>query len=157
MKHINLHILNVTNGLSDMNGEMKFAQDRLVVEQLKGSSGGGALEIKGFVGFQNGVFADLTATTNEVRIRYPKGVSSSVDAKLRLLGNLNSLLVSGNVLLVRFGMDSSVDLTSLAVGGGSVSAPIDPASPMNRVHLDIHVTSAPELGFQNSLLPSPAM
>jgi translocation and assembly module TamB len=150
LSHINVHMMDITNGLTDMNGTMAFDQDRLVVQQLKGSSGGGDLEVKGFVGYQNGIFVDLTATTQHVRIRYPKGVSSSVDAKLRVLGNLDSLLVSGNVQLMRFGIDSNVDLTSLATGGGGVSAPIDPTSSMNRVHLDIHVTSAPELGFQNS-------
>lgn len=150
LSHINVHMMNITNGLTDMNGTMAFDQDRLVVQQVKGSSGGGELEVKGFVGYQNGIFVDLTTTTQHVRIRYPKGVSSSVDAKLRLLGNLDSLLVSGNVELMRFGIDSNVDLTSLATGGGGVSAPIDPTSPMNRVHLDVHVTSAPELGFQNS-------
>lgn len=150
LSHINMHMVNLTNGLTDMNGTMAFDQDRLVVQQLKGSSGGGDLELKGFVGYQNGIFVDLTATTQHVRIRYPKGVSSSVDAKLRVLGNLDSLLVSGNVQLMRFGIDSNVDLASLATGGGGVSAPIDPTSPMNHVHLDIHVTSSPELGFQNS-------
>ncbi|MHB1936730.1 MAG: translocation/assembly module TamB domain-containing protein [Acidobacteriaceae bacterium] len=150
LSHINLHMLDLTNGLTDMNGAMAFDQDRLVVQQLKGSSGGGNLEVKGFVGYQNGIFVDLTTTTQHVRIRYPKGVSSSVDAKLRLLGNLDSLLVSGNVELMRFGLDSNVDLASLATGGGGVTAPIDPTSPMNRIHLDVHVTSAPELGFQNS-------
>ena len=148
--HINMHLLNITNGLSDMNGTMVFDQDRLVVQQMKGSSGGGVLDVTGFVGFRNGIFADLTVTTQEVRIRYPKGISSSVDAKLRVLGNLDSLLISGNVQMMRFGVDSNIDLTSLAVGGAGVSAPIDPSSPLNRVHLDIHVTSAPELGFQNS-------
>ena len=150
LTHINVHMINVTNGLTDMNGTMAFDQDRLVVQQLKGSSGGGDLQVTGFVGYQNGVFVDLTAIMQHVRIRYPKGVSSSVDAKVRLLGNLDSLLVSGNVVLMRFGIDSNVDLASLVTGGGGVIAPIDPTSPSNRVHLDIHVTSAPELGFQNS-------
>jgi translocation and assembly module TamB len=150
LSHINVHMINITNGLTDMNGTMAFDQDRLVVQQLKGSSGGGDLEVNGFVGYQNGIFVDLTTTTQQVRIRYPKGVSSSVDAKLRILGNLDSLLISGNVQLIRFGMDSTVDLASLATGGGTVAAPIDPTSQANRVHLDIHVTSAPELGFQNS-------
>ncbi len=149
VSHVNIHMMNVTNGLTDMNGEMVFDQDRLVVQQLKGSSGGGALMVNGFVGYRNGVFVDLTATTKDVRIRYPKGVSSSVDSKLRLLGTTDSLLLSGDVRLMRFGIGSSVDLTSFA-GGGSVSAPIDPSSPLNRVRLDVHVTSAPELGFQNS-------
>lgn len=150
VRHVNVHMLNVTNGLTDMNGRMLFDQDRLVVEQLQGSSGGGTLQIKGFVGYRNGVFADLTATTKDLRIRYPKGVSSSVDAKLRLLGTTDSLLLSGNVEMMRFGIGSSVDLTSLAGGSGGVSAPVDPSSPLNRVRLDVHVTSAPELGFQNS-------
>ncbi|MEO6829734.1 MAG: translocation/assembly module TamB domain-containing protein, partial [Acidobacteriaceae bacterium] len=149
VSHLNLHMLNVTNGLTNMNGEMVFDQDKLLIERLQGSSGGGALEMKGFVGYRKGVFVDLTATTKDVRVRYPRGVSSSVDSRLRLLGTSDSLLLSGNVQMMRFGIGSNVDLTSLAAGGG-VSAPIDPSSPLNRVRLDVHVTSAPELGFQNS-------
>ncbi|MGC1783312.1 MAG: translocation/assembly module TamB domain-containing protein [Acidobacteriaceae bacterium] len=150
VSHVNVHLVNVTNGLTDMNGEMMFDQDRLVVQQLQGSSGGGALALTGFVGYRNGIFVDLTAAANQVRIRYPKGVSTSVDAKLRLLGTSDSLLLSGNVKAMRFGIGSSVDLTSFATGSSGVSAPIDPTSPLNRVRLDVHVTSAPELGFQNS-------
>lgn len=149
VRNVNLHMMNVTNGLTNMNGEMLFDQDRLVVQQLTGYSGGGALEVKGFVGYRNGVFVDLTATSKDVRIRYPKGVSSSADAKLRLLGTPANLMLSGNVMVTRFGVGSSFDLSALA-GGGSVSAPIDPSSSLNRVRLDIHITSAPQLGFQNS-------
>jgi translocation and assembly module TamB len=150
VKHVTVHVLNVTNGLTDMNGELLFDQDRMVVQQLKGHSGGGDLAVGGFVGYRNGVFADLTLTTKDVRIRYPKGVSSSVDSKVRVLGNADNLLVSGNVQMVRFGIGTNIDLTSLATGAAGVSAPIDPASPLNRVRLDVHVTSAPELAFQNS-------
>jgi translocation and assembly module TamB len=150
VSHVNVHMLNVTNGLTDMNGEMLFDQDRLVVQQLKGSSGGGELQMSGFVGYRSGIFVDLTATTKDVRIRYPKGVSSSADAKLRLLGSSDNLLLSGNVKVMRFGIGSSVDLASLAGQGSGISAPIDPSSPLNHIRLDVHITSAPELGFQNS-------
>lgn len=150
VNHANLHLLNVANGLTDMNGTMLFDQDRLVVQQLKGYSGGGELAVQGFIGYRRGVFVDLTATTKDVRIRYPKGVSTSVDSKLRLLGSSDNLVLSGNVMVMRFGIGSSVDLTSLAGGASGISAPIDPTSPLNRVRLDVHVTSAPELGFQNS-------
>jgi translocation and assembly module TamB len=150
VSHVNVHLANVTNGLTDMNGEMAFDQDRLVIQRLQGSSGGGLLSLTGFVGYRSGIFVDLTAVANQVRIRYPKGVSTSVDGKLRLLGTSGSLLLSGNVKAMRFGIGSSVDLASLATGSSGVSAPIDPTSPLNRVRLDIQVTSAPELGFQNS-------
>ncbi|HET9086159.1 MAG TPA: translocation/assembly module TamB domain-containing protein [Acidobacteriaceae bacterium] len=150
VEHLTVHVLNVTNGLTDMNGELLFDQDRLIVQQLKGYSGGGELSLGGYVGYRNGPFLDLTATTREVRIRYPKGISSAVDAKLRLLGNSDSQLLSGDVRMVRFGIGSNIDLTSLATGAAGVTAPSDPASALNRVRLDLHVTSAPELGFQNS-------
>ncbi|MHB8302387.1 MAG: translocation/assembly module TamB domain-containing protein [Acidobacteriaceae bacterium] len=151
LKNVTVHLLNVTNGLTDMNGELLFDQDRLVVQHLQGHSGGGALAFGGFVGYRNGAFVDLTATTKGVRVRYPKGVSSSVDAKLRLMGNADSMLLSGNVEMMRFGIGNNIDLTSLATGATGVSAPIDPSSPLNRVRLDVHVTSAPELAFQNSV------
>lgn len=150
VSHVNVHLANITNGLTDLNGEMAFDQDRLVIQRLQGSSGGGLLSLTGFVGYRSGIFVDVTATANQVRIRYPKGVSTSVDGKLRLLGTSDSLQLSGNIKAMRFGIGSSVDLASLASGSSGVSAPIDPTSPLNRVRLDIQVTSAPELGFQNS-------
>lgn len=150
VEHVTVHVLNVTNGLTDMNGDLQFDQDRLIVQQLKGYSGGGELAIGGYVGYRNGPFLDLTATTRNVRIRYPKGISSSVDAKLRLLGNSDSQLLSGDIRMVRFGIGSNIDLTSLATGAAGVTTPTDPTSALNRVRLDLHVTSAPELGFQNS-------
>lgn len=151
IENVNLHMANVTNGLTNMNGEALFDQDRLVIQKLTGSSGGGTLTMNGFIGYRNGIFVDLTATSRGVRIRYPKGVSSSADAKLRLLGTPASMLLNGNVLITRFDVGSSFDLAALASGGGNVSAPIDPNSPLNRVRLDVRVTSAPQLGFQNSL------
>lgn len=146
--HVTAHMLTVTNGLTDMNGKLLFDQDRILVQDLKGYSGGGEVDLGGFIGYRDGLFMDLTAKAKDVRVRYPKGVSSTTDANLRLVGNTDSMLLSGNLEMMRLGLGGSVDLTSLA--GGAVSAPIDPSSPLNRVRLDIHVTSAPELGFQNS-------
>ena len=150
VSHLSIHARNVTNGLTDMNGQLLFDQDRLVIQNLRGSSGGGMLNLHGFVGYRRGIFLDVTANANDVRIRYPKGVSTAVDAKLRLQGTSASVLLSGSVRMMRFGISSNFDVTSLASGGSGVSGTVDPTSPANRVRLDVHVTSAPELGFQNS-------
>lgn len=151
IKNVSLHVPSLTNGITDMNGDLVFDRDRLVLENVTGYSGGGPLTLTGFLGYRNGAYVDVTATTKDVRIRYPKGISSSVDTKLRLLGKTDSLLLSGDVNLMRFGIGNTMDLTSLATGNSGVSAPVDPTSPLNRVRLDLHVTSAPELGFQNSI------
>lgn len=148
--HVNLHVANVTNGLTDLNGELVFDQDRLEIQKLTGSSGGGEVNIAGYIGYRGGLYLDLNATANGVRIRYPVGVSSTANAKLRLMGTTDTMLLSGNVLLTRFGLTSNADLAALASTTSGVSSPINPASPLNRVRLEVHLTSAPELGFQNS-------
>ncbi|MBB6144049.1 translocation and assembly module TamB [Silvibacterium bohemicum] len=138
------------NGLSQMNGTLSFDQDRLDVKDLTAVSGGGKLKMGGFVTYQQGLYADLNATAKDVRIRYPQGISSMADAKMRLLGTQASLLLSGTVTVTRFVIGSDLDLASFSSATGSVSLPPDPNSPSNRLRLDIHILSAPQLDFQNS-------
>ncbi|GGH12490.1 translocation/assembly module TamB [Silvibacterium dinghuense] len=139
------------NGLSQMNGTLAFDQDRLDVKNLTAVSGGGKITLGGFMTYQQGLYADLSATAKDVRIRYPQGVSSMADAKMRLQGTQASLLLSGTVTITRFVIGSDLDLTSLSSSNSSVSLPPDPDAPSNKLRLDVHIVSAPQLDFQNSL------
>jgi translocation and assembly module TamB len=137
------------NGLSQMTGTLEFNQNRLDVKSLTAVSGGGKLQLGGFVTYQQGLYCDLSATAKDVRIRYPQGVSSMADARLRLQGTQTSLLLSGNVTITRFVIGSDLDLGSFA-SAGSVSLPPDPNAPSSHLRMDIHIVSAPQLDFQNS-------
>ena len=141
---------NVPNGLSQLNGTLIFDQDRLQVKSLTGTTGGGHVSITGFVTDQQGIYADLTATGTDIRIRYPAGISSMVDTKLRLQGTQKSLTLGGSVQLTRFTISPNLDFASFAGPSNGVSPPPDPNAFANRVRLNIHVTSSPELDFQNS-------
>jgi translocation and assembly module TamB len=138
------------NGLSQINGTLVFDQDRLTVQQLSGVTGGGKLQIAGSITYQQGLYGDLTATGKDIRIRYPQGVSSMADAKLRLQGTETNLLLSGNILVTRFSISPNLDLASLKSSFGSAGPIPDSNSTSNHVRLDVHVTSAAELNFQNS-------
>ena len=138
------------NGLSQMTGTLAFDQDRLDVKDLTAVSGGGKLKLGGFITYQQGFYADLNATAKDVRIRYPQGISSMADAKMRLQGTQQSLLLSGTVTVTRFVIGADLDLASFSSSTGSVSLPLDPNSPSNHLRLDVHVVSAPQLDFQNS-------
>jgi translocation and assembly module TamB len=138
------------NGLSQLNGTLEFDQDRLQVKNLTGTTGGGQVSITGYVTYQQGIYGDLTATGTDIRIRYPAGVSSMVNTKLRLQGTQNSLVLSGSVLLTRFTLSPNLDFASFASPSSGITPPPDPNAFSNRIRLDIHVTSAPELDFQNS-------
>jgi len=73
-----------------------------------------------------------------------------VDTKLRLQGTQNSLLLSGSVRLTRFLISPNLDFASFSGPSNSITPPPDPNAFSNRIRMDIHVTSSPELDFQNS-------
>jgi translocation and assembly module TamB len=145
---VNIAMDGVPNGLSNVNGTLVFSGDRLQVESLTATTGGGTLKIGGSIRFRSGVYADLTATGDVVRVRL-YGLSATANANLRLQGSLASSTLSGTILITRFGISQAVDFAAFGSPGG-VSAPPDPNSPANKIRLDVHVTSAPQLDFQNS-------
>jgi translocation and assembly module TamB len=148
--NVNVALEDYINGLSRMNGELVFDQDRLDFKDVTAYSGGGLIKVGGFVTYHRGLYADLTATARGVRIRYPQGVTSTADADLRFQGTQASMLLSGRVTLTAFSISPDVDFASLAASSDSVALPPSPDSPSNRVRLDIRITSAPSLDFQNS-------
>jgi translocation and assembly module TamB len=147
-QNVNLSVEGIANGLSNLNGTLVFNEDRLDVKTLTAQTGGGQLKIGGYLAYQNGVFADLTATGDVVRVRY-NGLSATANASFRLQGGPQSLRLSGNVLVTRFGVGADMDFAAFSAAGG-VEAPTDPNSAMNKIRLDVHITSAPQLDFQNS-------
>ncbi len=146
-----LSLEDLPNGLSQLHGTLEFNQNRLEVRSLTAMSGGGLLSVGGFLAYQNGIFADLSVTGNEVHIRYPEGVSSLADATLHLRGPQNSLLLSGDVLITRFSVSPDLDLAALAAqAGNSVQTIAPPEAPSNHLRLDVHIISSPQLSFQNA-------
>ncbi|MDE1177619.1 MAG: translocation/assembly module TamB domain-containing protein [Edaphobacter sp.] len=148
-ENVNLALDGVPNGLSNMKGKLVFTDDSLQVETLTAKSGGGNLNIKGAIRFRHGIFVDMSATGEAVRVRL-YGLSATATANLKLQGTMTGALLSGNILITRFGVGQDVDFAAFAGAGGTISAPPDPDAAANKVRLDVHVTSSPQLDFQNS-------
>jgi translocation and assembly module TamB len=146
--NVNAAVDGIPNGLSALNGTLVFNEDRLQVENLTATTGGGQLKIGGFLTYSNGIYADLTASGDAVRVRL-YGLSATANTSLRLQGGPQSLLLSGTTLVTRFGVGADVDFAAFASAGGVSAAP-DPGAASNKITLDVHVTSSPQLDFQNS-------
>jgi translocation and assembly module TamB len=146
--NVNAALEGIPNGLSALNGTLAFNEDRLEVTNLTATTGGGQMKIGGFLTYQNGVYADLTATGDVVRVRL-FGLSATGNASLQLQGSPQSLMLTGNVLITRFGVGPTVDFAAFSSAGG-VSAPPQPGAASNKITLNVHVTSSPQLDFQNS-------
>ena len=97
------------NGLADVNGTLVFTADRLQVQTLAGRSGGGNVALTGFLAWQRGLYFDLSAHIHDMRLRYPQGISSMANADLRLSGTPQNSLLSGDLVLTRFGVNPDFD------------------------------------------------
>jgi translocation and assembly module TamB len=145
-----LALEDLPNGLSQIKGTLEFNQNRLEIKSLTAMSGGGVLSIGGFLAYQRGIYADLSVTGKGIRVRYPEGVSSLADASLRLQGSQNNLLLSGNMLVTRFTVSTDLDLTALTATTNAVKTVVPQDAPSNNIRLDVHLTSSPQLNFQNA-------
>jgi len=141
------------NGLSEITGTLVFNEDRLQVQELTARTGGGLLHCGGFIALSpsQGLGFSLSASGREIRLRYPEGLSSTADASFTLTGSMKNALLSGNVTVTRLGLNPQFDFASYLVVGmrGVQAQKID--SLLNSVHLDVRVTSTPELQVQTSL------
>jgi translocation and assembly module TamB len=149
-KNAALSLEDIPNGLSQLNGSLEFNQNRLEVRSLTAMSGGGQLTLGGYLAYQHGLYADITATGSGIRIRYPEGISSLADAQLHLQGVQNNLRLFGEVMITRFTISPDLDVAALAQQTEAVEtiAPLD--APSNHIRLDVHIASSPQLNFQNA-------
>ncbi|WP_026443234.1 translocation/assembly module TamB domain-containing protein [Pseudacidobacterium ailaaui] len=148
--NVAMSVESLPNGLSQLNGTLQFTQDRLQVQSLTGTTGGGQVNVTGYITYQQGIYADLTVTGKDIRIRYPAGISSMIDAKLRLQGTQSAMTLGGNIQLTRFSINPNLDFASFRNVSSNTSPPPDPNAFSNHVRLNVHVTSSPDLDFQNS-------
>jgi translocation and assembly module TamB len=139
------------NGLSRINGRLVFARDRMQIENLTAHTGGGELNLGGFITYRSGVYFDLTASGRDVRLRYPPGVSASANADLRYTGSAKSSQLSGDVTITRFSVNPRFDFAQyLALSKAPINSSI--RNPfLDNMRLDVHVLSTPELRVETSL------
>jgi translocation and assembly module TamB len=152
VNHGSIAYLDLPSGLSDMNGSLVFNKNRLQIENLTAHSGGGTLTLTGEATTYAGqINFDFRAKAQDVRLRYPAGVSSTTNADLRYSGTRESSTLSGDVMVTKLAITPGFDFAAYA-SGGHQSVVVPPAtSPLYRIKLDVHVLTAPDLQMQTAI------
>jgi translocation and assembly module TamB len=140
------------SGLSDLNGVLLFDRNRVQIESLNGTTGGGAVALTGSSTYQNGVFLfDLGATAHDVRLRYPPGVSSTANADVRLTGTTNAALLTGDVVVTKLAVTPGFDFGAYIEKSTQTAVLSHSDSLQSRLKLDVHVLTTPELQMQTAI------
>ena len=152
------NIEGVPNGISNANGAIVFTGDktngtRATIQDFTGETGGGKVTLTGFAGYNGGqpIFR-LRARATEVRIRYPEGVSTVVDAVLNLTGTMDRSNLDGTITIIRTGFNPQSDFSSLLGRSAQpVETPAARTGLLGGLNFDIQINTAPDVQFQSEL------
>jgi translocation and assembly module TamB len=145
--------IDLPSALSEINGTLAFNQDRVQIETLTARTGGGLVQFQGFATVHNRqANFDLKVHGEDVRLRYPPGISSSANLDVRWLGSTFSSNLSGDVTVTRLSMSQGFDFASYLPSGSQTSTLPQTNPLLNSIRLNVHITTMPELQMQTTML-----
>jgi len=132
-----LRHFSLPRSLESVNGRVLFDARGARVDNLTARVGGGDVQFGGRVTFEAYLPSEvsLTASGQNMRLRYPEDVSSTVDAELALTGRIDAPTLSGTVTVKSAVWEGRVDPSATlldltrAFGGASASGSPTTASP----------------------------
>lgn len=152
LKNASVSFVDFPNGIENANGVIFLYRDRAMIETLTAQSGGGRIDVSGFVSLAGGIAFHLQAKTTGVRVRYPEGISSTSDAAVTFTGTPERSLLAGNAMVTRVGLSLQSDLGSmLARSAQPVQAPLEPSRFRQGLRFDLHIVTAPQVRVETNV------
>ncbi len=142
--------------IDEVNGTLVFREDRIEVESLRATIGGGQVAIGGFIGVDGikPTRVRLTIQGQDVALRYYEGISIDGDFNLLLSGDLERMVLQGDVNVDRAlyfkDIDFSQSLLNVILSRKSV-VPTVSATWQDRVTLRLRVTAPGALAVRNNV------
>jgi hypothetical protein len=145
------------HSLDAVNGRLSFDAGGIRIDEVNGKLAGGDVAFGGRIALSGFTPSELnlTAAGQQMRIRYPEGFVSTIDADLALRGNMASPVLSGTVTvrnaLYSKRFEPNADLFNLTgsatapLGGGATAAPTLP------VRFDVQIDAPSSLRIENNL------
>ncbi|HEY7856445.1 MAG TPA: translocation/assembly module TamB domain-containing protein, partial [Terriglobales bacterium] len=148
---------NLPIAFDHIEGQLSLRGNRAQIDHLTADTGSGNVAITGFASRTAGITNfDLAATGVNLRLRY-QGISATGDVQLRLNGSSlehaggRNATLSGAAQLNRIGLDQNFDLALVLAGLQSPPELPDPGSVLNRIGLDVHLVTGPQLQVATNL------
>ncbi len=139
-------------GLQHCNGTLALAKDRINITQFKGNIGGGTLTAQGGMALRPSIHFDMGAAAHEIRLLYPQGVRTSINANLRLSGSPRAAVLGGTVDVADLSFTNAFDLDNFVNQlSGGVEAPPSQGLAQN-ITLDLALHSSNNLNLVSRTL-----
>ena len=138
LKNASVNFVDFPNGIDNANGTILLYRDRATIDTFTAESGGGKIEVTGFASLAGQTTFHLRVNASGVRVRYPEGISSTVNASLSFTGTKDRSLAAGDVTVTRVGLNLESDLGAmLARSAMPIQTPLDPSPFLQGLRLTL--------------------
>jgi translocation and assembly module TamB len=136
--------------IDKLNGVLKLDNEKIRISEMSAQVGGGQVSLGGTFGYRGAKDFDLALKASSLRLRYPEGLRSMLDANLIWTGDMDGSTLRGTVLVDGISFTPDFDLASFGdqFGGGATV----PAAPgfADTVNLQVRVQSKDNLSATSS-------
>jgi len=149
----NFNISDVRNGISNATGVIVFTGNRASIQSFTGETGGGKIALSGFIAYGGGpTIFRLHARVDQVRVRYPEGVSTVANASLNLSGSTDRSILAGTITVLRASFNPQADFSSvLAQSAEPARTPAVRTGFLGGMNFDVNVETSPDIQVESSL------
>ena len=115
-----IKIKDIPQRFTALNSKIVFEQDRIVTDSLSGEMGGGTLNASGWVQLSGVALQQFSAkaSVENVTVRYPEGLASTLSGELYYDGDATEQYLSGDITIKRARYDKRVEWKSMLVDIG---------------------------------------
>lgn len=147
------------NSLEAINGVIQFDSRGIRLDDVTATMGGGRIQFGGRVGLEGYLPGELniTARGEDMRLRYPEGIRSVVDADLGIRGNVKAPTVGGLVTVKSAVWNKRIDPSGGLLDFSGAGSPVvglaaaPSGSPPIPIRFDIEVAVPSTLRVENNL------
>jgi len=126
LKNVALTTPDTPIGVDKLNGNLDISNDRVQVSNMTGVMGGGQFSVGGAITYRPSLQYNLALQSQSVRLLYPDGLRTLLDANLALTGSTTASTLSGRVLINSLSFTPDFDLATFSdqfSTGGTISQP----------------------------------
>jgi translocation and assembly module TamB len=152
LRNANLRSDELPMGLSDMSGSMTFNGRRMRIDEIKATSGGGTVRVTGTAVYEEGSASyRLSAEAQQVRMRYPRNMTSTIDGKLTFSGNDLQTLLTGEIIVMRLSTSPDANLGNMIAALGEPQRTPAGGPFLRNTQLNVRIGSIPDLPVQTTM------
>jgi autotransporter translocation and assembly factor TamB len=144
---------------SALSGKIIFDQTRIIAEGVKGEMGGGTFAVTGKAQLQGLSLGDFSssASFDNVTLRYPEGLTTTVSGELYYDGNASEQSLNGDIAVKRARYDKRIEWKSMLVdiGKGLHQKKKGDSGPIGNTEINIRFYGKDNIWFQNNLAKMP--